>query len=193
LSYEQTKKIVLICPYYNGWFQYFKGEILTMKKLLLLLFLSPVIASSQNSIELYLGDGYKAFATPPAGWRKGSSLVNEWCYWTTDNSVGVCIKTKAKDGRTPSKLLADYISGLSTQGCEDEKQGSAENVESAWKECRVQVGPRTEGRIWTVISYKNTRNAIVVDVYITDNLNESLQKELIKMLDGIRYVDPSAP
>lgn len=159
-----------------------------MRLFLLLAILIPASLWSQQPVELYLGDGHKAFVTPPSGWRKGTGFGDEACYWKQGNEVGICIKTRSKDNKTAPQILDAYINDLSPSNCEF-KENKQTDFHTAWKECQVKVGPRTEGRIWTVISYKNTRYAIVIDVYL-QRMDSQIQQELLKMLDGIRFFDP---
>ena len=142
-----------------------------MKILFILLFIIPLHSFSQKEIELYLGDYYTAFVKPPVGWNETPSMNNEKCFYKTGGEVSICIKARSRNDRTLTKVLEEYLSGLSTIKCET-KEAKNGDLQGVWKECTASVGPRTEGRIYTVISYKNTRNVIIVDVNLTNGITE---------------------
>jgi len=152
-------------------------------RIILLVLLFPFATSAQ--VTLYMGEGKKAYYTPPSGFTEKSEHDGEYSFWTPDSKFYLTINTRWIDGRTPEKILEQGLSGLKMEACEN-MSNKTEVSTAVWKVCRVKVGPRTEGRLWMVITFAGVRNAIEVSVNFQE-VNEARMEEIRKSIDGIRF------
>jgi hypothetical protein len=132
-----------------------------------------------------MGNGKKAYYTPPPGFKKGIDNNGEYSFSTSDASCYISIQTKWINGRSAEKILDEGLQGIKAESCEN-KNHKTDVTETAWKECIVKVGPRTEGRIWIVICYKGIRNAIDVSVHFSKMTAERME-EIRKSLEAVRW------
>lgn len=146
------------------------------------------IVLAQTPVELSLGKGHKAIFTPPKGWTKGTGYGNEQCWNAPDNSARVCLKTTWKRGRTADRILKESVEGLNCIRAED-KQFEDDHIRTVWKECEVKVGPRTEGRLWSVTDFKEASDALSIEVQFIQ-AGKSAHRAVLNSIEGIKYLSP---
>ena len=140
---------------------------------------------AQSPVEFSLGKGAKAVYTPPSGWTKGTGYDNEQC-WNAPGSVArICLKTTWKQGRTADEILKNEIAGLNWFNAQD-KQFEIDQLRTVWKECQVKVGPRTEGRLWSVTDFKQAPNVMSIEVLFIQPAN-AIHQAVLKSLEEMKY------